>query len=58
MGGEGWVAVGGREKKAFRNIIPAGRAGNPEVREEALRWRVGEGDGKFSSASREGSIDR
>lgn len=50
--------VGGWEKKAFRNVIPAGRAENPEVREEALRQQGGKGDGKFSRASREGSIDR
>lgn len=38
--------MGGRKKKGFRNIIPAGRARNPEVKEEALRWQNGKGDGK------------
>lgn len=54
--GSGWR--GWREKKAFRNVIPAGRAGNPEAREEALPRQGGKGNGKFCGASGEGSIDR
>lgn len=54
--GSGWR--GWRQKKAFRNVIPAGRAENPEAREEALPRQGGKGNGKFCGASGEGSIDR